>query len=417
MVGVLAVALVVRLALVAATPDFRPVHDPADYDRVARSIAASWHFPSTYYARPGTPSAFVPPLYPYSLGVLYMVTGQSWTAGRILGAVLGMATVALIALIGLRLWGQRVGTVAGALAAVYPPLVMTNASLISEALFLPLVLGLVLLMLNSRGAVSREALVAAVAAGGLCGLAALTRSIGPALVIPALVWAWQTGSNARRRVAMAALVVLTTAATILPWTLGNYRAFHAFVPIATQDGLTLVGTYNAEAAMPGPLRAVWRLPFALPQYRTLFRRDLDEAQISSRLRSDAMDFALENPGYPLAVLGLNAPRMFGLGPGHAWVERLSYREMGIPTNLRPLTRWSVYLLALLALAGAVAEGRRRRVPAFLWVVPVVLFVTVLVNGTPRYRIPVDPFLVLAAAVAIAALVERHRPHPGVRRAA
>src|SRR5687768_14987996 len=102
MLAVLAIALLARLTVIAASDDYRPVDDAADYDRLATSLADTGRYPPTQYARHGSPSALRPPAYPYTLALTYELTGRSWTAGRVLGAVLGGVSVALIALVALR---------------------------------------------------------------------------------------------------------------------------------------------------------------------------------------------------------------------------------------------------------------------------------------------------------------------------
>jgi hypothetical protein len=108
-------------------------------------------------------------------------------------------------------------------------------------------------------------------------------------------------------------------------------------------------------------------------------------------------------------VGLNSLRMFGLGPGHRYVEEIWYGEMGIPKSARPWTRVSVYLMTLLALLAIVVRRPLRRLgrQAFLWLIPLMLLVGPAVAlGGPRYRVPIDPFLVLAAAAGLAALAPR-----------
>ena len=78
------------------------------------------------------------------------MSGDSFTAGRLAAAVLGVISVALIGVIAQLLWSRRVAIVAMALAAVYPPLVLLSGTLLSESLGLPLVLGLVALVLAYR---------------------------------------------------------------------------------------------------------------------------------------------------------------------------------------------------------------------------------------------------------------------------
>jgi hypothetical protein len=68
-----------------------------------------------------------------------------------------------------------------------------------------------------------------------------------------------------------------------------------------------------------------------------------------------------------------------------------------------------WVVAGLALAGALTS-RARRAPPYVWLVPALMFLSVvfLVVETPRYRTPIDPFLVLLAAAALASGWERVR---------
>ena len=60
-----------------------------------------------------------------------------------------------------------------------------------------------------------------------------------------------------------------------------------------------------------------------------------------------------------------------------------------------------WVFALLALAGAFTK-LARRTPLFVWMVPVLLYLSVvfLVVETPRYRTGIDPFIVMLAALAL-----------------
>lgn len=410
-VAVLALALVVRLGVVIASPDYTPSYDAADYDRLAWSIATDGHYPPTTFAEPGTPTALIPPGYPHVIGLTYAVMGHSFTAARVVGALLGAITVVLLALIARRLWGPVAGWIAGVVGALYPPLVLINASLISETLFLPLLFGLVLLLVMFPRPSASTAPWVGLAAGLLCGLLALTRSIGAVLVVVVLLWVWRLELTKARRLGIAALVVVVTVLTVVPWTARNARAFDTFVPVSTQDGAVAIGTYNEDAADAGRLKGAWHVPWALDEYGPLFNANLDEAEMSRVMRSDALRYARDHPDYPFVVLALNSMRIFGLGPGHRAHERVSYAEMGIPPWAHKWVRLSVYLMVLLAAAAFVIRRRTggARIPVFIWVIPVLLLVgTALVLGYPRYRLPLDAFLVLVVAGGAAALLERRR---------
>ena len=72
-----------------------------------------------------------------------------------------------------------------------------------------------------------------------------------------------------------------------------------------------------------------------------------------------------------------------------------------------------WIFAALALAGAFT-AMARRAPWYVWAFPVLSFLSVvfLVVETPRYRTPIDPFLVL---LATAAVVTGARYAPRLRR--
>jgi hypothetical protein len=66
-----------------------------------------------------------------------------------------------------------------------------------------------------------------------------------------------------------------------------------------------------------------------------------------------------------------------------------------------------WLFGLLAVAGAFTRAARRT-PWFVWAFPALMYLSVvfLVIETPRYRTPLDPFVVLLAALALVAAGRR-----------
>ena len=409
--AIVAVALILRVAVIAIDGDVRPTADAGDYHRHATSIAAGEGFPPTLIAAQGTPSALRPPAWPYLLGGVYVVAGDSPVAGRIVAAFLGSLAVWLVFLVACRVWDRRVGLVAAALAAVWPSLVLTSNAIMSENLFLPLVLSIVLvvLVIRERRAPPWGLLVLA---GVLCGLAALTRVIGLALVLPVAVGVWRgRGEGLGRALAKPAVVALAAVLTVLPWTVRNTLEFDRFVPLATQEGFNLYGTYNPVSEADAEFPAGWRIPLSLPESRDLFNRPgIDEAEISERLGRRGREFLLDHPLYPVRVAYWNTRRMLNLADGGE-AEQVDYRQAGIPRRAIDVVEAGVAILVVLALAAAVLlalRGRGRRGPLFMWLVPLLLFAgTVLFLSVPRYRVPLDPFLImLVAAGAVTAAARR-----------
>ncbi len=420
--GLVVVALIVRIAVVIATPDYQARTDAADFDRLAVSLADHGRFPSSAEWAPRGPTAFRPPLFPVALAAVYTVVGTGsehtrWEAGRVMEAALGALAVGLIFLIGWRLWGPAVGLVAGGIAAVYPPLVLVGTSLLSESLFIPLVLGAVLAALLHRDSAHRWRW--AVLAGVLTGLAALTRGNGFVLAIPLAFLVWEHRSPPRRPGLRAPLaVVLATILTVVPWTIRNYSVFHQFVPTTTEPGYALAGTYNAADQYRKVFPALWYPPLDQMRAVAAAHPDANEAQVSSRLTSIGLHYIEHHPGSLLRTGYLSALRLFNL-QGPTLEEVFSFGE-GYPLRLAQYSVYAFWLLLGLAVAGALTRGARR-VPAALWGVPaIILLSTLFLEGLTRYRSPADPFFVLLAALALVSLAGRlraSRSHPPVNASA
>jgi 4-amino-4-deoxy-L-arabinose transferase-like glycosyltransferase len=409
-VGALAVALLVgafvlRVAYVDATPDYVLRHDAVDYDVHARSIAQGEGFSKTLAH--GRPTAFRPPGYPYFLGAVYHVfkadresVKERVRVARIAQAFVGTALVALVGLVALQLWGSVAGLVALGLAAIYLPLILVGGAVMSEPLFdVFMVASLAAVLAHRR---SRHRYAWALAAGVLAGLAALTRAQALILLLPLALAVWD-GRPWRARAALGPPLVLVLAAllTITPWTIRNARELHAFVPISTQFGSALAGTYNDLSRADTENPASWHGLRHVPDYAYLYDRvrETNEATLERELRSASLRYIGDHPTYVAKVAWWNTRRMLDLGGlrrsrataatitiDHYWADR------GI------LFFW---IFAAVALAGAFT-AMARRAPWYVWAMPVLMFLSVvfLVVETPRYRTPIDPFLVLLATAAV-----------------
>ncbi len=371
----------------------------------------------------GGPSAFRPPGYPYFLGAVYAIAGQEAPpVGRFVGAFLGTLSVALIGLIALRLWGKRVSVIALCIAAVAPPMVILSTALISEALFVPVVLGAVASALQFRR--SRRRYRWAVATGLLVGIAALTRTNGLLLLLP-LAIALAPVRGRRLRLASwapAAAMFLAAVLAIAPWTVRNYLVFHKLIPVSDEVGYTIAGTYDQVSRANREQPAVWveAEHGASPEYaQLLFDAEIarwGELAYGEKLQAQAINEIKADPGYVLKVGYWNAIRMFHLGELDLAVLNLSNTDI---TRIPALFEiYGFYPLGVLALAGLLTR-RARRAPKWLWLVPLCLLTSVFITGFIRFRSPIDPFLVLLAAAAVASAQERvarHRRPPPARRA-
>lgn len=408
---VVALALGLRLAYVDATPGASaPLrHDARDYDAHARSIAIGEGYSETIAH--GRPTAFRPPAWPVVLAGAYRVAGvergtveQRVHASRVAGTVLGALVVALLGLLAARMWGRGAGLIAAGLAAVYVPLITVGSSLMSEPLFVVFMLAALLAALEHRRSAHRYRY--AVLAGALAGLAILTRANGMVLLPALAVAVWGPPPRLGRAALRApAVLVAVGVLTVAPWTVRNAIVLDTFIPVSTQLGSSLGGTYNDEARADRVNPASWRSIKHVRAFADLWRDlpSIPEPEAERRLRSAARAYIAEHPGYVAEVGYWNAVRMLDLAGRPR--SRATAATIGIPHRWADLGVACFWLFGAIAVAGALT-ARARAAPAFLWAVPVLLALSVVFFAveTPRYRTPIDPFVVLLAAAAVHAAV-------------
>ena len=359
------------------------------------------------------------PAYPFLLGGVYALTSDSALAGRLLNALLGASIVFLLLIVTKRIWGHRTALAVAALAAVFPPLVLLSRDLVSESLFIALELAAVLCVLEMRR--SGGLLRWAGAAGLLCGLAVLTRPTGIALLIPVLVGAWGQPPRLRpRSLAAPAFCLACAVAAMTPWAIRDALKFGRFVPITTSAGIATAGTYNGVARQRGAEPGAWIDPQIVPRFRPLFETPgVDEAEIDSTLRGDARAFAWEHPGYVAEAATWNLLRLFEIEGGSVVNLRgAAVYDRGIGSALPLAERIGLGIAVALAAVGIFAmlgpwsrdvNGKRPvpRGPLFLWLVPAAIAAATLpIAGLPRYRLPVNPFILMLAGIGLLALWDR-----------
>jgi 4-amino-4-deoxy-L-arabinose transferase-like glycosyltransferase len=425
--AILVGALALRIGEVQGT-SYRPRNDAGSYLTQASYIAQTGDY--SLKRTPGSgaggtrgPSAYFAPGFPYFLALVDILDGHETRRdgaihpARISQAVVGTIMVAMIGLVALELYGEVAGLIALVLAAIYPVLIELSVTLVAENLLTVLVLAAVYAGLRVRRARSAGTTYAWVAGAGLLtGLATLTHENAILILFPMLAGVWTGRPRLRpRSLAAPALLIAVTAIAILPWTIRNAIVMHQFIPVSDETGITLIGTYNAASAANTQLPYKWRIFYGIPGERSLVHEEstLTEPQLGARLESQALHYISSHPFAPLAAAYHNTLRLLELEGTFAW--KASASAISLSDNTARVGIFSFWLLCLLALVGAFTK-LARTAPKWIWWIPFLLALSVvLVNvETPRFREPVDPFLILLASAGIATLVGRLRRAPVVR---
>ena len=388
-------ALVLRLLFALVYWTGKPLtHDELEYLHLGHSLATGQGLHYTSEADADLPNARYgrAPVYPAFIAALETTFGRENVVRNVRAAqaLAGALAVWLLAALARRIAGARAGLITAWIAAVYPPLVLLSAFMLSESVYVVLAFGTVLLLStvvdgDTGSATPSRSRRVGLAAGVLAGLAVLTR---PAMLFFLLIAA--VALVARRRLALVAMLAAGSLLIVAPWTLRNFREYHRFVLVASEGGLTFwTGNHPLSpgegdmAANPAIKRESQRLRAEHPS--------LTEEEMEPIYYREAFAAIGRNPVW---WSGLLIRKLFyavvPLGPSytlHSWRYRVAST---VP-----------YLLILpTGVAGLVQAWRRGHTPrALLWLMASALLVAIVFLPQERFRIPaIDPALIVGTAI-------------------
>jgi len=370
---------------------------------IADSLATGRGFGSPFRVATG-PTAWMTPVYPLLLAGVLRIFGP-YTFHSYLAAVGLNILFSTLACVPIYYTGRRIGGVwLGALAAWFWA-VFPNANLLSfQSLWdasLDAFLGATLLWLTLILAAQAQPLRYWCGYGLLWGLTLMTSAVFLALLPFWLGWiAYREWRRGVAWVSHAALTVGIVIICSIPWTVRNYEAFHAFVPLRSVMGLQLWLGNNEETT---PLWLGRRHPIFDSSEREKYTERGEIAYMEEKQKL-AIEFMEQHPARVLEL---------------SWRRFLTVWSGGTAYPVRDLFRnhdvWFRYVLlfnlaaAIGALAGIAILWRSRSVFAFpLTVAPLIFplpYYLTLVE--PRYRLPIDPIVLLLLAVTLCAVAGRH----------
>lgn len=123
-----------------------------------------------------------PPMFPFFISAVTLLTGDAEIAGRIISVVLGSAIVVPVYLIAKHMYGRRIAVGAAALAAVHPFLIKYSSQVFGEPTYLTIVLTAIYMAMRSMENPTTYSLLMS---GVLYGIAYLIRPEASAFMVVA----------------------------------------------------------------------------------------------------------------------------------------------------------------------------------------------------------------------------------------
>jgi hypothetical protein len=379
-----------------------------------------------------------PPLYPAFLIMLEYLWGRSDAAVAAVQAALDAATCVLVALSAARV-SPRIGLIAGWLAVLSPALVTTSTLVVNDTLYLFLQsLGVYLLL--RFGETGRPA--TAGLSGLAFGLATITRPLLqfllPVLFLFAVVFAIRRAGAGSRRLAAVALFAVALALPIAPVLKGAHDAYGEYF-LTRQGGVHLLGwvvpaVHPDTSALPfDEANKVWSDRFqatmaaqgtdvrtlsapALQAKRQQFAVSVlmgvpPQRLLMAWIRGAALNVALPAVLYDQRVRDLSPGSFSEVGGSGLWTRITTQLSRASPLWLGIVVTASVAacLATAVSLVGVVLLFMARPWVALLLIAAAGYYLGILGPvAAAKYRLPIEPILLIFTAVAIDRLVEWRR---------
>ncbi len=395
--------------------------DSNDYDFLAMSLVEHGEFSRT---PDGPAELFRTPGYPLFLACIYAGGNYSIRAVLIVQILLDVGLCYLVYLLGVRLCSRRVGLWAAALQAVSTVAIVSSVRILSDSLFAFMLTASILLLLNHFKTLRWQPLLLG---GIVAGCACYVRPVGVFFGVIVLLVLLLRCRSVRR----AVLFAVVFAAGIGPWILRNYIVadYPGFSTVSGECMFKFQGPYvlaRVEGISVESARS--RIEAELTQYKsaenpTQGRMEFKRASIGLRiLREHPWTFLAMHLRGSLMVWApgeVELPALLGVEAGEkGTMEVLSQKGLSSAVRYylhgRMWILWILvpFMLVLLAryafsAVGVVRYVRLRMNPGGWLMVLTVLLFTLLpgVFGHPRFRVPITPFLNLAAGAGVAWFID------------
>jgi len=326
----------------------------------------------------------------FSVGVRLFGPDTAILAIRAAQSLLIVIQSMLIGIMALRIFSDRLtAIVAASVVSVYPFFLFYQGLLLSETLFNTLLVAAFasLYWWRDRGMKIDVALLITNILFVAATMTKATLTFLPPLLIAA---AALNGQRSVRRVSSVLVASsLLFAVFMSPWWMRNYIAFGSFVPFSTSAASNLYignNTNNPNA------RIDWRTDVDTDFVKRVSAIE-DERVRQREYFSAALSYIVHEPGAFLDRAAKKFVRFWNIVPNVAEYNQGSYRAISAAT-FGPVL--------LLAIASAVRWRRNWRMflPIYVLVIYFTLLHTVTIASL-RYRLPLEPFLILMAAWPLA----------------
>lgn len=346
-------SVILRVYLAATCDNIPDFSDMQDYNQLAVD---------------GRFNTYLPPLYPLFLRLIYSVFGNyNYTAVYIVQSIITSFMVLMMYDVVRRTANEIAALSAAVLCAVYPNFIFYNLTTMTEALSIFIVVLIIWLLFKPFGQIKKAIVLGIVLTAGIYIKSAIL------FFVPAILLV------SRKRLTL----VLILAALLSPWIVRNAIIHDKLAPVSDTGALNFYATYN-PAATGSRHVAADKTPL----------KTYDHDQMT--YVREALKFIIHNKWKTLDITYNKLVLLFSRG----WDTFVLQKVVGDNPTLINIMLYGYLPIAILGFIGLVQLCDRRNGVIALMMLSYLLFSILLAIFKYRYRVLIEPMLIMYASMLI-----------------
>lgn len=346
---------------------------------------------------PLQPTSFLPPLYVYWCALFQSFLDQNYTLMYLAQALVSALGVFLAFALGKKMFNRETGIIFALFYSIYPEFAVYHTRPITEFLYLPLTMVLILGYLDLKDKpFDRSGMNAALLWGFLCGVTVLVKESAVLLIAAlglALLWS-RRDSWMKVITHFGAPSVVALLLVMSPWIVRNYIVQGELVVIRTGFGVTAwIANHPGSTGTDKRLDGSYVLATQDSEYVAYMNKILppDEQDRDKIYLAEAKEFATENPSEYLRLTLLRLRYFILFDETHPFAKNIIYR-----------IGWILLLFG--GILGGILAWRRGLIdPSILLSILLLMLLYVPVLILPRYRMIPALWLLLLASYQVSNL--------------
>jgi len=366
-------ALVVRILFIVTLQEGFYFSDSVSYDAAAVNLLAKGEFGLNYDR---------PPVYALFLAGIYFLFGKSIFAVRIVQAIMGAVIAVIMAIIGKRVAGQKVGALAGALWSIYPLGVFIAGIVYSETVVATLLACGVMSLITDQN--KRLGPKSVLVGGIIFGAAALTKSV--VLITISAIALWLFSWERSRRIMFPCLFLVGVSLLLIPWTIHNFYIYGQLVPLSPRDSKEVAAKLHGS-------------PNLISAKERSIKASIDHlVHLTGHFGREFLHYWQL---YPDTVVMSDPVYRENAHKKNSRIVRKTLFGTEITTLVSIVSVGSMFLFGLIGTGIMWSHKEKRRVLSLFYI----MILSVAIGHTPfgnkiRYRVPIEPYIIILCAYGL-----------------